>query len=257
MLEQSTLLTVRALKSHVHYYLPDKAYISIFWAKKFVNMYIISDIILNETYLCFHLSIHSNNTWKLSNSFFFQNKRLHFNPLSTNFTKWSNTLKQFVGKLPTNCLGVFDHFVESALRGLRMFPELWIFLCCGNTSHGSKQARSPKENFLSVWRLAEVLLSLKVAWITFTSLIQVQRVCFMMPFVLAISPDVPCSSCWRILHFSTILLQFSFRFPWTDWAILTTLAEQLFSVSFLNSCKRFEYFNYKRSIFQAIKQSPI
>ena len=67
--------------------------------------------------------------------FFFQNKRLHFNPLSTNFTKWSNTLKQFVGKLPTNCLGVFDHFVGSALKGLRMFPELWIFLCCGNTSH--------------------------------------------------------------------------------------------------------------------------
>ena len=33
------------------------------------------------------------------------------NPLSANPTKWSNTLKQFVGKLPTNCLSVFDHFV--------------------------------------------------------------------------------------------------------------------------------------------------
>ena len=33
------------------------------------------------------------------------------NPLSANFTKWSNTLKQFVVKLPTNCLSVFDHFV--------------------------------------------------------------------------------------------------------------------------------------------------
>ena len=32
------------------------------------------------------------------------------NPLSANITKWSNTLKQFVGKLPTNCLSVFDHF---------------------------------------------------------------------------------------------------------------------------------------------------
>ena len=40
------------------------------------------------------------------------------NPLSVNFTKWSNTLKQFVGKLPTNCLGVFDHFVGLALKGL-------------------------------------------------------------------------------------------------------------------------------------------
>ena len=34
------------------------------------------------------------------------------NPLSAYSTKWSNTLKQFVGKLPKNCLSVFDHFVE-------------------------------------------------------------------------------------------------------------------------------------------------
>ena len=39
------------------------------------------------------------------------------NPLSANPTKWSNTLKQFVGKLPTNCLSVFDHFVQFALKG--------------------------------------------------------------------------------------------------------------------------------------------
>ena len=32
-------------------------------------------------------------------------------PLSANFTKWSNTLKQFVGNLPTNFLSVFGHFV--------------------------------------------------------------------------------------------------------------------------------------------------
>ena len=32
------------------------------------------------------------------------------NPLSANPTKWANTLKQFVGNLPTNCLSVFDHF---------------------------------------------------------------------------------------------------------------------------------------------------
>ena len=31
--------------------------------------------------------------------------------LNANPAKWSNTLKQFVGKLPTNCLSVFDHFV--------------------------------------------------------------------------------------------------------------------------------------------------
>ena len=41
-----------------------------------------------------------------------------FNPLNANPKKWSNTLKQFVGKLPTNCLSVFDHFVGLALKGL-------------------------------------------------------------------------------------------------------------------------------------------
>ena len=40
------------------------------------------------------------------------------NPFSVNFTKWSNTLKQFVGNLPTNFLSVFDHFVGLALKGL-------------------------------------------------------------------------------------------------------------------------------------------
>ena len=41
-----------------------------------------------------------------------------FNPLSANPIKWPNTLKQFVGKLPTNCLSVFGHFVNLALKGL-------------------------------------------------------------------------------------------------------------------------------------------
>ena len=31
---------------------------------------------------------------------------LQLNPLSANATKWSYTIKQFVGKLPTNCLSV-------------------------------------------------------------------------------------------------------------------------------------------------------
>ena len=43
---------------------------------------------------------------------------LNINPLSANPTKWSNTLKQFVGNLPTNFLGVFDHFVKLTLKGL-------------------------------------------------------------------------------------------------------------------------------------------
>ena len=41
------------------------------------------------------------------------------NPLIPNPTKWPNTLRQFVGKSPTNCLSVFDHFVKLALNRLR------------------------------------------------------------------------------------------------------------------------------------------
>ena len=39
------------------------------------------------------------------------------NPLSANPTKWSNTLKPFVGNLPTNLLSVFGDFVILALKG--------------------------------------------------------------------------------------------------------------------------------------------
>ena len=42
------------------------------------------------------------------------------NPLSANPEKWSNTLKQFVANLPTNCLSVFDHFMNLALKGLKL-----------------------------------------------------------------------------------------------------------------------------------------
>ena len=49
------------------------------------------------------------------------------NPLSANTTIWSNTLKQFVGNLPTNCLNVFDHFVKLALKGLTTI--IFITIC--------------------------------------------------------------------------------------------------------------------------------
>ena len=46
---------------------------------------------------------------------------LVFIPLNANPTKWSKTLKQFVGNscrlLPTNCLSVFEHFVGLTLKG--------------------------------------------------------------------------------------------------------------------------------------------
>ena len=46
-------------------------------------------------------------------------RQLNFNHLSAKISKWLNTLKQFVDNLPTNCLSVFDYFVELALKGLR------------------------------------------------------------------------------------------------------------------------------------------
>ena len=42
----------------------------------------------------------------------------NINPLSANPTNWPNTLKQFIGKLPTNCLSVFGHFVNLTFKGL-------------------------------------------------------------------------------------------------------------------------------------------
>ena len=42
----------------------------------------------------------------------------YINPLSANPIKRSNTLKQFISKLLTNCLSVFNHFVKLALKEL-------------------------------------------------------------------------------------------------------------------------------------------
>ena len=45
------------------------------------------------------------------------------NPLSAKLTKWPNTLKQFVGNLPTNRLNVFGHFVGLAFKELSNQPS--------------------------------------------------------------------------------------------------------------------------------------
>ena len=81
------------------------------------------------TKLQWHLQIHS----------FLPSSRIFFgifNTLNVNFTKWSNTVKQFVGNLPKNYLSVFDHFVEFVLKGLRIFLvfkwrfEVGLLLLC-------------------------------------------------------------------------------------------------------------------------------
>ena len=60
--------------------------------------------------------MHHFRTGKNSKTYY--NNRL--NHLSANITKWSITLKQYVLKLSTNCLSVFDHFVGLALKGLKL-----------------------------------------------------------------------------------------------------------------------------------------
>ena len=49
------------------------------------------------------------------------------NSLSTNHTKWLNTLKKFIRKLPTNCLSVFDHFVKLVFKGLSHNERLSMY----------------------------------------------------------------------------------------------------------------------------------
>ena len=70
--------------------------------------------------LCFEFKVISKDliTFTLTGSII---NHVFFNPSSANLTKWSNTLKQFVGKLLTNCLSVFHHFVGLALKGSILF----------------------------------------------------------------------------------------------------------------------------------------
>ena len=67
------------------------------------------------------------------------------NPLSANPTKWSDTLKQFVGNLPTNCLSVFDDFVKLALKGLSYQKKL-LFLLLEIYLFVTKKSRVSAEN---------------------------------------------------------------------------------------------------------------
>ena len=59
---------------------------------------------------------------------------MSLNPLSAKPTKWSNTLKQFVGKLSTNFLSVFDHFVGLAFKGLIASSKPAVFLSISGKS---------------------------------------------------------------------------------------------------------------------------
>ena len=58
----------------------------------------------------------------------FVKKTTYVKPLSANPEKWSNTLKQIVGNLPTICLSVFDHFMNLALKGLNIISNKFKIL---------------------------------------------------------------------------------------------------------------------------------
>ena len=70
----------------------------------------------------FHVSILKMILQMLRNSrfsFLYHFSKDSLNSFGANFTKWSNTLKQFIGNLPMNCLRVFDHFEGLALKRLK------------------------------------------------------------------------------------------------------------------------------------------
>ena len=86
----------------------------------FFHIYLLVDVIITIPYVSFLLSnqyflLLFKLIWK-SYLFWFQhlkvtpNLNIWISPLRANSTKWSNTLKQFVGKLPTNYLSVFWPF---------------------------------------------------------------------------------------------------------------------------------------------------
>ena len=49
---------------------------------------------------------------------------INVGPLSANHTKCTNTLKQFPGNFPTNCLSEFNYFLGLELKGLGHAFEL-------------------------------------------------------------------------------------------------------------------------------------
>ena len=85
---------------------------------------------LTETQLHF---ITLGNIVKLHFVAFSQILRVVFNPLSANPTKWSNTLKQFVGKLINNCSKneyIIDAFLKISKFSKQLFRlSLKSWLC--------------------------------------------------------------------------------------------------------------------------------
>ena len=82
-------------------------YIIICYLQRLINFYRLQMKKLNVKLVCIDYILNIDLLFYLNIS-----------PLSANPIKWSNTLKKFVGNLPTNCLSVFDHVAKLALKGL-------------------------------------------------------------------------------------------------------------------------------------------
>ena len=107
------------------------------------------------------------NVFALANRSLLNSRKLLFNPLSANPTKWPNTLKQ--SDLLTNCLRVLDHFVKLALTGLtcpmilhkftksHIYHKVYIFPNC-LVSRFSGVHLEPSERSkmkLTVWKVSK------------------------------------------------------------------------------------------------------
>ena len=111
-----------------------------------------------------------------------------------NPTKWSNTLKQFVSKLPRNCLSMFDHFVGLALKGITFLNKLF---CLRETSY-----------FFSFHGIFECLIILKIVYVpiimTMTFFFWLWKIKFLI--VLTLSWRRPLSYRNQSIDFSANLI---------------------------------------------------
>ena len=117
----------------------------------FISFVLVSFLL---TFNIFHILIWCLRCWlctsKCQLGVFYSNCiGIIINPVSASSTKWSNLLKQFICKLPTNCLSVFDHFVGLALKGFTIarfqiqydhsFPS--FFISCRLISWALRRAK--------------------------------------------------------------------------------------------------------------------
>ena len=112
---------------------------------------------------------HSRVIWevciKANKKLWYKIHQTYVNPLCANPTKWPNTLKQFVGKLPTNCLSVFDHFVKLSLKVLTAMRAIFDNYCAYMTHIESlsqtdfqPQKLAELSGFYKSWTEASILM---------------------------------------------------------------------------------------------------